>query len=395
MDTNITHKEISNFLKKQPLIKGLDEIDLSYLVDIAEKCSFEPGEVIILEGELSTELYFILEGQVQVVNIDSASGKEYILNTMGKEESFGDLAFLDNEPRSSSIKALTKCLVLKIAKETSFIQSTEMTNICNKISNNIARIIIKRLRDTNQASTGIIYKEVNYLLRLIDLGKLFILTLLLYWGLALMLERTNTSGTTQSAIQFFLTAVVSFLMILKFHDNFAYFGLALKNWEKRAKRVFLILFGLVALFAFLYLVGRYLRTIYPEIQWFNFTSIEWRLSLLFYPLFIFLKEFIVRGVLFTSLRDFLIDTKTQGDGNGYSMIRIGTGLVVLFISIIMTLFNFNLGSLLIITTFIVNFVLGYFYIRINGLVAITLIHCIIGLLLVIMGIVPQYLLYKI
>ena len=64
------------------------------------------GQTILGFGTPSTEVYFLLDGRVQVTLL-SPAGKEVILRTMGPGEMFGELAAIDERPRSAWIAALS------------------------------------------------------------------------------------------------------------------------------------------------------------------------------------------------------------------------------------------------------------------------------------------------
>src|SRR3954464_6280826 len=68
---------------------------------------FEPEEILVDFDELSTDVYFLLSGEVRVL-MRTASGREVILNEMKPGEIFGELAALDSIKRSANVTALTK-----------------------------------------------------------------------------------------------------------------------------------------------------------------------------------------------------------------------------------------------------------------------------------------------
>jgi CRP/FNR family transcriptional regulator, cyclic AMP receptor protein len=88
------------------LFKGLD-IDLTSFEARSNWRRFDPDEVIVDFDELSTDVYFLLSGEVRVL-MRTASGREVILNEMKPGEVFGELAALDSIKRSANVTALTK-----------------------------------------------------------------------------------------------------------------------------------------------------------------------------------------------------------------------------------------------------------------------------------------------
>jgi CRP-like cAMP-binding protein len=68
---------------------------------------FDPDEVLVDFDEPSTDVYFLLSGEVRVL-MRTASGKEVILYEMKPGDLFGELAALDGVARSANVSALTK-----------------------------------------------------------------------------------------------------------------------------------------------------------------------------------------------------------------------------------------------------------------------------------------------
>ena len=73
---------------------------------------FQPGQVIFREGESSQEAYRILQGRVEISIL--AGGKPVILAQLGVGDIFGEMAMVDERPRSASAQSLevTECEVL-------------------------------------------------------------------------------------------------------------------------------------------------------------------------------------------------------------------------------------------------------------------------------------------
>ena len=88
------------------LFKGLD-IDLERFEARANWRRFDPEEVLVDFDEPSTDVYFLLSGEVRVL-MRTASGKEVILYEMRPGDLFGELAALDGVPRSANVTALTR-----------------------------------------------------------------------------------------------------------------------------------------------------------------------------------------------------------------------------------------------------------------------------------------------
>jgi CRP/FNR family transcriptional regulator, cyclic AMP receptor protein len=90
-------------LQALPLFGGLSPTSLESFVSNAQAVSFAPGDVVFSEGEPAKNLYVIVEGQAEAVK--GKDGRR--LQCMGKNDSFGEMSFLDMQPRSATVRAIT------------------------------------------------------------------------------------------------------------------------------------------------------------------------------------------------------------------------------------------------------------------------------------------------
>lgn len=72
-----------------------------------------PGEMVLSYGMRSTEVYVILKGQVRA-ELYSPDGAEVILGDLGPGAIFGEVAAMDEAPRSATVVATSECLFARI-----------------------------------------------------------------------------------------------------------------------------------------------------------------------------------------------------------------------------------------------------------------------------------------
>lgn len=92
-------------LEKVPLFADLTAEELQRLWQCAALRNFPRHAIIINEGDLTDSLYVIVEGKVRVF-LQDEQGKEVTLNFQGAGECFGELALLDERPRSASVQTV-------------------------------------------------------------------------------------------------------------------------------------------------------------------------------------------------------------------------------------------------------------------------------------------------
>jgi CRP-like cAMP-binding protein len=87
-----------------------DESQFEVLMSIAQIVTAEPNETIIKKGDYSNSLYFLLRGQLSVF-VEEEQG-EHNLNEINAGEVFGVMSMLLTQPRSASIRAGNKTVLL-------------------------------------------------------------------------------------------------------------------------------------------------------------------------------------------------------------------------------------------------------------------------------------------
>ena len=96
--------DVEESLRNVPLFEGFQPKQLKSLARWTTTRSYQPGQVIVSEGQTGLGLYVIQTGKVQI-SMHSASG-ELDLRTMGPGESFGEISLLDDRPRSATATAV-------------------------------------------------------------------------------------------------------------------------------------------------------------------------------------------------------------------------------------------------------------------------------------------------
>jgi CRP-like cAMP-binding protein len=81
--------------------------------------SYNLGDVIFEEGSRGKEMYVIYKGKVQISRKDPA-GEEAVLAVLESGEMFGEMALMDQEPRSATAAAACDDTVLVALDRTRF-----------------------------------------------------------------------------------------------------------------------------------------------------------------------------------------------------------------------------------------------------------------------------------
>lgn len=91
-------------LKRVPLFENLNLDQLDAVLRLARDATFLAGEVIVREGDPGGELFLVLEGSAEAW-LDYRGANPQQLSTMPAGSYFGEMAILDDEPRSATVVA--------------------------------------------------------------------------------------------------------------------------------------------------------------------------------------------------------------------------------------------------------------------------------------------------
>ena len=132
-------------LNKVSLFSNVSEAHLSNVAKFCVERSFKEGAVIIKQGDPGIGLYVICSGKVKIVK-ETAGGGKLDIAELGPGDFFGEMAVLDNGPRSANVIALEEsiCLVL------SAWDFNARMKVDPEIALKILPVVVKRFRETNE-----------------------------------------------------------------------------------------------------------------------------------------------------------------------------------------------------------------------------------------------------
>ena len=107
-----------NLLHSHPIFLSLTEEEIAHLLkdEVSHERVYPPDTVILREGEVSDSVFLLSSGSVQVT-LGGTRGPRRSLAILQTGEIFGEMAVLERKPRSATVVAREKCLLLEIAGE--------------------------------------------------------------------------------------------------------------------------------------------------------------------------------------------------------------------------------------------------------------------------------------
>ena len=110
-------------LREADIFHNLANTQLEMVESICQECSYKKGQIIIEESSQGTELYVILNGEVEIlaqINLRSARSKKepayQAIARFERGQSFGEIALVDEGLRSAAVRAAgrnTKLLAIE------------------------------------------------------------------------------------------------------------------------------------------------------------------------------------------------------------------------------------------------------------------------------------------
>lgn len=110
----LSHTHIQMVLQKVPFFRGFMADERERLV--SEQDSFvvaRPNEMVVLKGSMERSFYILLSGVVEVMD---SKGKLPIFE-LTPGEFFGEISFLTETPRTSSVRAQDICILMRIDQQ--------------------------------------------------------------------------------------------------------------------------------------------------------------------------------------------------------------------------------------------------------------------------------------
>jgi CRP/FNR family cyclic AMP-dependent transcriptional regulator len=146
-----------DFLKRVTLFIEFDGDELAHLKRCLTRTQFEPGDVILREGNANRALHIVHKGKIRVSgNVD---GHEVPLCDLVEGQTFGELSIIEDGVASATLKAVTQTEVLSLSMGdlASFLR--ERPEAAAKFWREIAVDLRRRLIQTNDVVRS--YFEIN------------------------------------------------------------------------------------------------------------------------------------------------------------------------------------------------------------------------------------------
>ena len=130
--------------------RGLSAAEMKLLATFSTEERFREGSMIFREGEKGDKLYIVLDGRVRISKFIPGVGEE-ALAVLDRGDFFGEMALIDDKPRSADAKAHeTDATILSIDRATLNEILSMDPHASLQFLNLLCRMISRRLREINE-----------------------------------------------------------------------------------------------------------------------------------------------------------------------------------------------------------------------------------------------------
>ncbi|MDB9374562.1 Crp/Fnr family transcriptional regulator [Nodularia sphaerocarpa] len=132
-------------ISSAPFFQGLPESAVELALTNLVTRTHPANQVILLENDWGGAVYFILDGWVKIRTYNM-EGKEVTLNIIGKGELFGEMAALDEVPRSTDVITLTPTMIGSMPSQ-NFVKLLHTEPLAGL---RLSQLMARRLRQVNR-----------------------------------------------------------------------------------------------------------------------------------------------------------------------------------------------------------------------------------------------------
>lgn len=104
-------------LRDVKLFNSLTETELSYLEKAGAVVNYNADTNIVIEGETTGGIYFILEGTVAIYKNHKPTKNLIEVGQMRQGDYFGEISLIDNQPRSATVRTQTPVRAYNVTRE--------------------------------------------------------------------------------------------------------------------------------------------------------------------------------------------------------------------------------------------------------------------------------------
>ncbi|MBU0985896.1 MAG: cyclic nucleotide-binding domain-containing protein [Proteobacteria bacterium] len=139
---------ITDLLVKIPMFAGLDADQLRIIEKHIKLFELAEGEILFKEGDQGDYVCFVVDGRLDVIK-KTLPGDIFVLNTLSRGQSVGEMSIIDKRPRSATVLARTQVTLFTLARDDFEVIMKEHAGIGMKVLKGLSLLLSKKLRQTS------------------------------------------------------------------------------------------------------------------------------------------------------------------------------------------------------------------------------------------------------
>jgi CRP-like cAMP-binding protein/membrane protease YdiL (CAAX protease family) len=238
-------------LKQNKLFASLSNRELALCYSTMTEKTYAKDQYIIRQGDEGHELFFIVEGSVEILQKKQDTVHEHSIAVLTKNEIIGELSLVDKKRRASSVRALEPTRVLSLSAD-NFNQLINDFELHAKLYRNLSQNLSSRLRQTNEVTVKSLENELERQHAQLMAGsfmvKLLILLTLFTFLLSFMTSFAKLHDTAWITIPWLVVIFVIFILEMKRSGYPAsFYGFTLINWRRSVTEAVIFTLPVLAL----------------------------------------------------------------------------------------------------------------------------------------------------
>jgi CRP-like cAMP-binding protein len=146
MDKITEHEQI-RLLQAMPIFGGVSEQALTFLMQLAGEVDVPEGSYFYHEGDPAKSVFVLETGKVLLMK--RWEGEDYVLKSLARGDSFGEVALIDLQPRNTSALALETSRAIELSTDDLYKLYKKYLDQFALIYMNMARQVCRRLREAD------------------------------------------------------------------------------------------------------------------------------------------------------------------------------------------------------------------------------------------------------
>jgi len=147
-----------DFLSRLPLFQELSLDEISILDQYLGLLELAKGDTVFDEGESGEFVCFVVNGELEVLK-KSPGGDSSVITKLGKGQTIGEMALVDELPRSATVRTRSPSSLTVLSRKDFEELAVQSPEIAIKILKYLARSLSLSLRKTSNRLSDNLYGE--------------------------------------------------------------------------------------------------------------------------------------------------------------------------------------------------------------------------------------------